>query len=103
MSNAVKFTPDGGHVEVRGHEDGSNAVIEISDSGIGIPADEIPHLFTRFYRARSATENAISGTGLGLAIVKSITDAHHGAIEVGSSPGVGTTMRLLLPLDRNDD
>jgi signal transduction histidine kinase len=103
LSNAIKFTPDGGRVEVCGHEDGSNAVIEIRDSGIGIPADEIPHLFSRFYRATSATEHAISGTGLGLAIVKSITDAHHGLIEVDSSPGVGTTMRVLLPLGANED
>jgi signal transduction histidine kinase len=103
LSNAIKFTPDGGHVEVHGHEDGSNAIIEIRDSGIGIPADDIPRLFRRFFRASSATENAISGTGLGLAIVKSIADAHHGEIEVDSSLGVGTTMRLLLPLDPNHD
>jgi PAS domain S-box-containing protein len=101
LSNAIKFTPDGGHVDVRGREDGTNAVIEIRDTGVGIPADEVPRLFTRFYRATSATERAISGTGLGLAIVKSITDAHHGAIEVDSSPGVGTTMRVLLPLGAN--
>jgi signal transduction histidine kinase len=103
LSNAIKFTPDGGHVEVRGHEDQSNAVIEIRDTGIGIPADEIPRLFTRFYRATSATEHAISGTGLGLAIVKTITDAHQGAIEVDSTPGAGTTMRVLLPLSANED
>jgi signal transduction histidine kinase len=103
LSNAIKFTPDGGRVEVRGHELGSNAVIEIRDTGVGIPSDEIPRLFTRFFRATSATEHAISGTGLGLAIVKSIADAHHGAIEVDSSPGVGTTMRLLLPVDGNED
>ena len=103
LSNAIKFTPDGGHVEVRGHEDQSNAVIEIRDTGIGIPADEIPRLFTRFYRATSATEHAISGTGLGLAIVKTITDAHHGAIEVDSTPGAGTTMRVLLPLSASED
>jgi PAS domain S-box-containing protein len=103
MSNAIKFTPDGGHVEVRGHKNESNAIIEIRDSGVGIPADEIPRLFTRFYRASSATEHAIPGTGLGLAIVKSIADAHHGAIEVDSSPGVGTTMRLLLPVGPSKD
>jgi Histidine kinase-, DNA gyrase B-, and HSP90-like ATPase len=74
-------------------------VIEVSDTGIGIPADEIPRLFTRFYRVSSATQHAISGTGLGLAIVKWIADAHHGAMEVDSSAGAGTTMRLLLPLD----
>ena len=103
LSNAIKFTPDGGHIEVCGREDRSHAVIEIRDSGIGIPADEIPRLFTRFYRATSATEHAISGTGLGLAIVKTISDAHHGAIEVDSRPGAGTTMRVLLPLAPNED
>jgi PAS domain S-box-containing protein len=103
VSNAIKFTPDGGQVEVRGREDASNAVIEIRDTGIGIPADEIPHLFTRFFRATSATEHAISGTGLGLAIVKSIVDAHHGTIEVDSSLGVGTTMRVLLPVGATED
>src|SRR5262249_15620387 len=97
LSNAIKFTPPGGDVEVLGREDGGNAVIEVRDTGVGIPADEIPRLFARFYRARSATEHAISGTGLGLAVVKSITDAHHGAVEVDSSPGVGTTVRVLLP------
>jgi PAS domain S-box-containing protein len=103
LSNAIKFTPDGGHVEVQGREDGRNAVIEIRDSGVGIPADEIPNLFTRFYRATTATDHAISGTGLGLAIVKSITDAHHGAIQVDSSPGFGTTMRVLLPVGADED
>jgi PAS domain S-box-containing protein len=98
LSNAIKFTRDGGRVEVTGREDESHAIIEIRDTGIGIPADEIPRLFTRFYRATSATEHAIPGTGLGLAIVKSIADAHHGAVEIDSNPDVGTTMRLLLPL-----
>jgi PAS domain S-box-containing protein len=102
LSNAIKFTPDGGHVEVRGREDNNRAVIEVSDTGIGIPVDKIPRLFTRFYRASSATEHAISGTGLGLAIVKWIADAHHGALEVDSRAGVGTTMRLLLPLDADE-
>jgi PAS domain S-box-containing protein len=101
LSNAIKFTPTGGHVDVCGHEDRGNAVIEIRDTGVGIPPDEIPHLFTRFYRARSATEHAISGTGLGLAVVKSITDAHHGGIEVDSCLGAGTTVRVFLPLGAN--
>jgi signal transduction histidine kinase len=101
LSNAIKFTPDGGHVEVRGRADLEHAVVEISDTGIGIPADEIPRLFTRFYRASSATEKAISGTGLGLAIAKWIADAHEGSIEVDSTVGAGTTMRVLLPLHAN--
>jgi PAS domain S-box-containing protein len=103
LSNAIKFTPDGGHVEVCGREDSDKAIIEIHDTGIGIAADEIPRLFTRFYRATSATEHAISGTGLGLAIAKSIVDAHHGAIEVDSTPGVGTTIRVLLPVGTKEE
>ena len=102
LSNAIKFTAYGGHVQVRTYQDGSNAVLEIRDSGVGIPADEIPRLFTRFYRTTTATEHHISGTGLGLAIVKTITEAHHGKIDVESAPSVGTTMRVSLPLAANE-
>jgi two-component system, OmpR family, phosphate regulon sensor histidine kinase PhoR len=90
-------------VELRGSADATHAIVEVSDTGIGIHEDEIPQLFTRFFRAESATVHSISGTGLGLAIAKSIADAHHGSIEVDSELGVGTTMRLRLPLDRNGD
>jgi PAS domain S-box-containing protein len=103
VSNAIKFTPEGGRVELRGRADATHAIVEVSDTGIGIHEDEIPQLFTRFFRAESATVHSISGTGLGLAIAKSIADAHHGLIEVDSKLGVGTTMRLRLPLDGNGD
>jgi PAS domain S-box-containing protein len=99
VSNAIKFTPEGGRVELRGRANATHAVVEVSDDGIGIREDEIPQLFTRFFRTDSAMDRSIPGTGLGLAIAKSIADAHHGSIEVDSKPGLGTTMRLLLPLD----
>jgi signal transduction histidine kinase len=100
VSNAVKFTPDGGHVTIHGkHLDGGVAV-SVSDTGIGIPADEIPLLFKRFFRATNATANAVPGTGLGLAISQSIAHAHGTEIEVSSTPGEGTTFRLLLPAAR---
>jgi signal transduction histidine kinase len=103
ISNAIKFTPEGGRVDVRVRADATHAIVEVSDNGIGIREDEIPQLFTRFFRAQSATNHSISGTGLGLAIAKSIADAHGGSIEVESKLGEGTTMRLLLPLDGGGD
>jgi two-component system, OmpR family, phosphate regulon sensor histidine kinase PhoR len=98
VSNALKFTPEGGRVEVRTSTTDDYVYLEVEDSGIGIPAAEQPRLFERFFRAASATERAIPGTGLGLAIVKAIVEAHAGRIEVVSAPGKGTTFRVELPL-----
>ncbi|HEU4448699.1 MAG TPA: PAS domain S-box protein [Gaiellaceae bacterium] len=98
VSNAVKFTPAGGRVDVRVRTLGDRAVLEVRDSGIGIPADERSHLFQRFYRTSRATRQAIQGTGLGLAISKAIADAHEGRITVESEEDVGTTFRVELPL-----
>jgi signal transduction histidine kinase len=98
VSNALKFTPEGGRVEVRTSTTDDCVYLEVEDSGIGIPAAEQPRLFERFFRAASATEQAIPGTGLGLAIVKAIVEAHAGRIEVVSAPGKGTTFRVELPL-----
>jgi PAS domain S-box-containing protein len=99
IGNAIKFTPSGGrvHVEVR-PEDGS-AVLEVTDTGIGIPAAEQRHLFQRFFRSSSAADRHIVGTGLGLAIVKGILEAHGGEIAVESEEGRGTIVRVTLPLD----
>jgi PAS domain S-box-containing protein len=97
ISNAIKFTPAGGHVEVLVEASVGCVVIEIRDTGFGIPADEQEHLFERFFRARSATEKAIAGTGLGLSIAKAIVDAHGGSIGVESAENRGTTFRVELP------
>jgi signal transduction histidine kinase len=98
VSNGLKFTERGGRVEVRlGAHDGT-ALLEVEDTGVGIPADEQQHLFERFFRSSTATENAIPGTGLGLTITKAIVERHGGQIEVESAENAGTTVRVCLPL-----
>jgi signal transduction histidine kinase len=97
LSNAVKFTPAGGRGRVRLRRDGDAALLEVSDTGIGIPDEEIDQLFRRFFRATSATTREIQGTGLGLAIAKAIVDAHGGEIAASSSGG-GATFSVRLPL-----
>src|SRR5436190_1816525 len=91
VSNALKFTPEGGSVDVVLRRDGSEAVIEVRDTGIGIPAEESDRLFDRFFRSSVAAERAIPGAGLGLTIVKAIVDAHGGGIAVDSEQERGTT------------
>jgi signal transduction histidine kinase/CHASE3 domain sensor protein len=99
VSNALKFTPAGGRVTARSFVDGNNAVIEIADTGIGIPQAEQSRLFQRFFRSSTATEQAIPGTGLGLVISKAIAEAHGGSIGVTSRPGEGTCFRVEIPLE----
>jgi signal transduction histidine kinase len=99
ISNALKFTPAGGRVTVRAFVDGSRAVVEIVDTGIGIPPAEQSRLFQRFFRSSTATEQAIPGTGLGLVISRAIAEAHGGTIDVTSQPGEGTTFRVEIPLE----
>ncbi|HEY0167994.1 MAG TPA: ATP-binding protein [Jatrophihabitans sp.] len=98
ISNALKFTPAGGSVLVTltpAEEDG--VVIEVRDTGMGIPPDDHPNLFTRFFRASNAAEAALPGTGLGLAIVQEIVHRHGGAVDIESELGVGTTLTVWLP------
>jgi signal transduction histidine kinase/CHASE3 domain sensor protein len=99
ISNALKFTPAGGRVVARAFVDGSSAVVEIQDTGIGIPAAEQDRLFQRFFRSSTATEQAIPGTGLGLVISKAIAEAHGGTIGVMSAPGEGSCFRVEIPLE----
>lgn len=98
VSNAVKFTKQGGRVAIGVREENGRAVIEVADNGIGIPADEQGRLFDRFFRSSTATAEAIQGSGLGLTIAKAIVDAHGGDISMQSEEGVGTTFRVELPL-----
>jgi signal transduction histidine kinase len=100
VSNAIKFTPGDGRVDVRLGMNGDMARIEVSDTGIGIPEVERERLFDRFFRAQSALERQIQGTGLGLYISKAIVDAHGGRIGVESTPGQGTTFVVELPVGR---
>jgi len=98
ISNAVKFTPDGGRVEVRLGMEGDQAVIAVTDTGMGIPAADRERIFDRFFRTENATRQAIPGTGLGLTITKAIVEAHNGTITVDSGEGRGSTFKIYLPL-----
>jgi PAS domain S-box-containing protein len=95
LANALKYSPDGGEVRFDVRREASGTVFEVADRGIGIPPDEIGHLFESFHRASNV--GAIQGTGLGLAIVKNAVERHGGAIEVESRLGEGTTFRVSLP------
>jgi signal transduction histidine kinase len=97
VSNAIKFTPTGGCVTVATRVLPGEVEVVVSDNGMGIPADELPLLFQRFFRAERATAGAIPGTGLGLAIAKAIVAGHGGRIRVESEDGAGTTFRIILP------
>jgi signal transduction histidine kinase len=100
VSNALKFTPSGGRVEVRLKEVDGKAVIEVDDTGVGLRQGEQDKLFERFFRSSRTAENAIPGTGLGLAISKAIVDGSGGTIELESAGNAGTTARVELPLSR---
>lgn len=97
ISNAVKFTPDGGKVEVSLGMDGEQAVLAVADTGLGIAADDRERIFERFFRATIARRDVIPGTGLGLAIAQDIVEAHHGTIAVDSEEGRGSTFTIRLP------
>jgi signal transduction histidine kinase len=99
LSNALKFTPAGGTVTVRTFVDGDDVVLEVADTGIGIPEGEQDRLFQRFFRSSTATQQAIPGTGLGLVISRAIAEAHGGTITVVSKAGEGTCFRVGLPLE----
>ena len=105
VGNAIKFTEPGGEVTVSARPtDDGGALIEVTDTGVGIEPDELPRIFERFYRGSRANEARGSGSGLGLAIVRSIVDMHRGTVEVTSRLGAGTTFRVILPADpRRDD
>ncbi|HET7168104.1 MAG TPA: HAMP domain-containing sensor histidine kinase [Candidatus Limnocylindrales bacterium] len=99
VGNAVKFTPRGGRVHAAVAADGDGARIDVSDTGVGIDAAELPHIFERFYRGSRANEARGSGSGLGLAIVHSIVDMHGGTVTVETGPDRGSRFTVRLPAD----
>ena len=98
ISNAIKFTPSGGTVTVSLSCSDSSALIAVRDTGMGVAADEVDRLTARFFRASTATRNAVPGVGLGLAITKAIVTAHAGELTIESEEGVGTVFRVSVPL-----
>ena len=97
VTNACKFTPRGGVVALHGDGEPGVVRIEVRDSGVGIPAPELPHVFRKFFQAGNQEATGVAGTGLGLAIVRGIVEAHGGSVTVSSEVGVGTTFTILLP------
>ncbi|MEP6474988.1 MAG: ATP-binding protein, partial [Gemmatimonadota bacterium] len=93
VDNALRYTPPGGRVTVAAHRDGHDLVLEVSDTGSGIPAEHLPRLFERFYRVDPSRSRAEGGTGLGLAIVKHLVEAHGGTCSAESLLGQGTVIR----------
>lgn len=97
LSNAVSYTPEGGSIKVCLAKRGGYVCVEVKDTGVGIPRECIPRIFDKFYRVRDEKTRQVVGTGLGLPIVKGIVEAHLGAVEVESTPGKGSTFRVLIP------
>lgn len=100
LSNAVKYTPKGGRVNVHIGRDEADGWIRmvVNDTGVGVPAENLPHIFDRFYRVRSAQTSAVQGLGLGLSFVAWIVSAHEGTIHVESTPGEGSRFTVRLPV-----
>jgi len=98
LDNAVKFSPPGGRVRIHVSSEGRAAVVAVSDSGPGVPEEEMPRLFERFYRGSAARSSEVPGVGLGLAICRLLVDAQGGEISVANAPGGGATVRVRFPL-----
>ena len=98
LDNAIKYTPRGGHIALKVRREGAWAVLEVTDDGVGIPQESLPHVFKRFFRVDSSRARDPGGAGLGLSIVKSICAAHGAEVEVTSTVGKGSTFRVRHPL-----
>jgi heavy metal sensor kinase len=97
LDNAIKYTPEGGSVSLKVEAENGKAILEVADTGMGIPAESVSRVFDRFFRVDSARSREGGGAGLGLSIVKSICTAHHGRVEVSSELGKGSRFRVELP------
>jgi two-component system, OmpR family, phosphate regulon sensor histidine kinase PhoR len=99
LGNALRYTPQGGRIDISAAKENEQIILRVSDDGCGIPASDRPHIFEKFYRASNVVEN-ISGSGLGLAIVKSIVENHQGRVWVDSVEGKGSTFTVVLPIEK---
>jgi signal transduction histidine kinase len=97
LENGVKYTPSGGRVRLELRAGESQITLVVSDTGIGISPEALPHIFEEFYRAANAKATGREGTGLGLSLVKRIVDLYQGEVHVQSEPGKGTTFTVTLP------
>jgi two-component system OmpR family sensor kinase len=93
--NAAKYSAEGARIEVRGSEHDGVVVLDVADTGSGIPADEVPHVWDELWRGKSA--RAVEGTGLGLSLVRIVAERHGGTVSLRSEPGRGTSVQLRLP------
>jgi signal transduction histidine kinase len=98
LNNAVKYTQEGGRIEVSASHDEGHIVVHVADTGIGIPLEQQPYIFNKFYRVESAETAGVTGSGLGLAIVKAVIEKHNGRVWVESKPGLGSTFSFVLPV-----
>jgi signal transduction histidine kinase len=98
VGNAVKYTPQGGRVSVQVARQPAGVLVTVADTGMGIPAEDLPHLWEEFFRAGNAKRSGITGTGLGLSIVKRLVETYEGMISVQSAEGKGTTFTVSLPV-----
>ena len=97
LDNALKYTPPGGRIEVRARESAGEVVVEVADTGAGIAAEDLPHVWETLYRGRRT--RAVPGSGLGLPLVRAVAERHGGSVTVESREGSGTVLRLALPAD----
>jgi signal transduction histidine kinase len=98
LSNAIKYTPEGGTIRLGLRREGEVVIVTVSDTGCGIPPEDLPKLFQEFVRSSDPANRQVQGTGLGLALVKRIVEAHQGRVAIASEPGQGTTVTVRLPL-----
>ena len=97
IDNAIKYTREHGTVSVTAKPEGDQVVVEVTDDGIGIAADDLPRIFERFYRVDRSRSREMGGTGLGLSIVKHVVQVHGGTVDVTSTPGAGSCFTVRLP------
>ena len=98
VDNAMRYTPEGGTISLSLFRGGEWACLEVTDTGVGVAPEHLPHIFDRFYRVDKARSRVSGGTGLGLAIVKGIAEQHRGKVTVSSEPGKGSTFTVWLKL-----